>query len=418
MGENSSEKPNPVSRRDFLKWTGRAAVVAVATSIAGSVPQIESKEKINQLSGPIQIDFAPNFNNEQLARRFLGDKYKSLDELEYESLMNMKYGEEFESWAVRNYPEAALFQDYIARFKDHGSEVAQAMKEGGKLLGKSIEPTIIPVQNLIRPENITFSTDEWENAGISVNLEPQPIIEAIKKIRLNSSNQRVVNLSLLMGRMEIWKSPLTDPYPNKPFIASSTDENGNRVYNVNNKPFETQEEAWGEWRRLMMDYNQTGEGKNLGTRRVEPYTKERIGENFPKLVEIAKAFPDMVICAATGNALDDLRSVKDQIPPNLIILADWDPKENKPVFNIPGADIYIPYQEVTEGAGSSLATGFTSAIVSELLNRGVGINEVKSKLLGMCRSSNWKLSEEFTEIARVLDLKKLKECKGESLTSS
>lgn len=231
MAEGTTPEKS-ISRRDFLRWVGTGVAAGVATSIASSAPQTESAEKIKNIPGPIQIDFAPNFDNEQLARSFLGDKYKSLGEIESESLTGMQYGEQFESWAVKNYPEAALFQTYLTRFKNHGTEVAQAIKEGDKLIGKSVEPVMIPLQNLIQPNAVIFLSDEWGNAGIAVNLEPQPIIDEIRKVRLNAPNQKVVNLSILIGRTEIWQSPLADPHPNRPGTFSLPNEDGTRAYFV------------------------------------------------------------------------------------------------------------------------------------------------------------------------------------------
>lgn len=232
--ENSKENAG-MTRRDFLKL---GAAGAVGLLFGPRILDWLSKEKEPTASSHvIMVDFAPEEpsdnldqaeypKNEKLAQKLLGNKFRTKEQIEDEfNSWGIMDGEEGFKKVLQKHPEMAIFYAYMKIFGNHGEMVAKAMKSAWQKLGQTKKPFVEPLQEIISPEDILFTTDEYGNYGAKINLKPERIIAGVKKT--NPNGGKVINLSLQVGEMEFWKSPLDELRSHAPFLRRIEDGIGN-----------------------------------------------------------------------------------------------------------------------------------------------------------------------------------------------
>lgn len=388
------------------------------------------------------VDFAPEQrlnelnqnkfpNNEQLGQTLLKEKYLSEKQLDEEFHTPFVLHERL--WEVlKVHPEAALLHTYLSMFENHGQIVATAMRETWKLRGETAKPYVVPLQDSISAEDIHFSQDEYGNFGAQVNLRPETIIPLVKEAQKTFPDQKIINLSLQLGTLEFWRSPLEDPYPNNPSLTSVNDDKGNIYYfvNPNKKSGRHISDANGkiikyvlddggelfpkerdvankEFEALLTEYQKTPEGKNPGPRIKGAYSKEK-QNNVLLLNKVAEAFPDSFVAAAAGNYKDDFRNVADQISSRVTVVGQWDDENNSPAFKVYGADIYVPSKELGI-ASSSQSTGVISAVANSLVNEGISVENLKQTIIkNYCDEVNYQDGAGITVKTHLLNINKFK----------
>lgn len=405
-----------VSRRRFLK-----GVVKGATALATASLLKESKgpEKLKEIpSNLVMIDFAPqkqspNFhqdifpNNNQLAEELSGGEYDYLGiqkELAagvvrrnvdligiYSNAREVRLFYE----ALKKYPKGTLVYGALRTFGRHGELVAGAMRKTLKQYGYHITPHIIPLQEIINPASVEFTIDELGNRQFFITVEPESIIEMLKKF----PDQKVVNFSFQMGKLGFRLTekekkligPIEYPrgsvmvlgdkvtysisLPNGEKINVSTEEEYNRL--LEESFVKSQEKAF-----------QVIDAKYPGYTAVGAYSRgENNFPNFEKLLKLCGAFPDKLFVCAGGNFRDNILEIrevlKDSWPQNLLVVAEW-LQGKGPRDDMKGADIYVNNDALGLPEGSSFSTPVISALASILVNNRLIKEEIKQKLFSFC----------------------------------
>lgn len=358
-------------------------------------------------AGIIQKEFPSS--NDDLVKKLLGDTYISRQQLTEE------FGGDFENKmgeVTNKYPQALLYKFFDTYFS-HGQEVAQTMERTfGKLGLKSTGIDLVPLQNVFAKEDIKFVTDSLGNLGVSINFDPQKIIELLR----NDQN-RIVNMSFQVGDVNIFleKKYRSVPQPENIYSGNSvqSDDKGNIYigavgYAVNKDGITINVDVQGKEvgpttpdeqkilrQQKLEEANQKAiikETKSPLTKIVGAYDQDKARENLPKLFAVANAYPDKLFFAASGNEGEDfeeiLRELKGQKPKNLLIIGQWTGNYG-PTHKVVGADIYVNNEELGLGYGSSLSTAALSAYAETLLRQGLSQEEVLERIKTNSHQENY-----------------------------
>ncbi len=380
--------------------------------------------------GIIQKEF---FQNDELAKKVLGDTYLSKEQLEQEFgrpidwAFSPDVAEAAE--ATKKYPQILLHKFADTRL-GHGETVTRVMEKTWNSLGlQSTGVEIIPLQTIFDTASIKETKDALGNKGISISFDPKRIIDLLR----NDTN-RVVNMSFQVGDIELLIEKRRKVMPeaeSTPTLESLAmfDEKDNAyigaVYTMNDattyidaegkevKPA-TPEELRVLKQTLKEREKEAAEKAEKNARIVElehpdikiigAYDRTKARENLPKLFEVARAYPDKLFFAAAGNEGEDLREalkeLGDEKPPNLSFVAQWT-AGFKPTHNVYGANIYVPNSNLGAPDGSSFSTPIMAAYAETLFKQGLSMQEVMKKIINTCVTRQYNADNE--EQAFVLD---------------
>lgn len=346
-------------------------------------------------AGIIQKEFP--LSNDDLVKKLLGDTYISRRQLTEE------FGGDFESKMgemTNKYPQTMLYKFFDTYFS-HGQEVAQAMERTfGKLGLKSTEINLVPLQNVFDKKDVKFTTDSLGNPGVSVNFDPQKIIEL-----LGNDQNRIVNMSFQVGSVDIFleKKYISIPQPKLADENAFRDNDGNiyigavgiKVTNDKTiyvdtqgkeiKPTTPEEQKILRQQKLEEAKQKATikEARSPLTKIIGAYDSDKARGNLPKLFAVANAYPDKLFFAASGNEeenfQDALIQLKDQKPKNLLIIGQWTSNYG-PTQKVFGADIYVNNEKLGLDYGSSLSTAALSAYAETLFRQGLSPKEVLEKI--------------------------------------
>jgi len=227
------------------------------------------------------------------------------------------------------------------------------------------KPQLYPLQSLINPKLVEFGRDKLDNSMLSISLEPEPIVKVLK----NFPQQKVVNLSLQVGKMGfVYEEKWLEPQARE--ISPGVYEEKTIVQTYETPQVKTQ----------------------------DAYTLENAQENLPKLFELCRSFPDKLFVAACGNTRDDIREARKLLasdwPNNLLLIGEWDDtfkyrQGNSDYGYVYGADIYVDNQSLGLEHGSSFSTPVVGALASIMMNQGLTVEETKEKILHSCDSKKF-----------------------------
>jgi len=426
----NSEQPRNPSRRLFFKRAGVAAGALAVSQIPDTPRKIlealatqqEAKEKEQSPSITI-IDAAPNYSNDEMVRRMLGEKYISKEQLMQE------FGQDFEEkWAdiQEKYPQA-LVHKVIDRYFTHGQRVKEVMEKTWESHGIQGDVQIKPLQEAFGPGSVRLISGSEGSFGVGLHFDPKRIIELLK-----SDTNNVVNMSFQVGNVEMYnRIKVVQDYTSDTSSAGplgTEDEEGNNILFVGAVMLSSKDgkvvgiDAQGkqvagikeEEYKKMQEEEKTKNGE-LVTRKITEesivgaYSKEKAEENLTKLFEVCNAYPDKVFVAAAGNSGEDVREALQKLeenrPKNLILVAESTEEEYngqswmRATYNVFGADIYVDNSKLGIPSGSSFSTPAIAAHASDLLGeRGITAANVREQLIARLTQSETLASRESSPI--------------------
>lgn len=379
-----------ISRRQFLKFAG---AVLAASQLPG-----EWRETENFQTPVLMIDFAPTRkingivqsgypDNDKIIQQALGPDYISRKQIVTEfgaDIFTNK--EEFRTDFFRRYPKAAAMYGIMATFQNHGELVGETMRKTWKNKGVKNSVYIEPLQEVIDFGSARLTQDELGNHGFFVQVEPRPIIDLLSK----HPDQKIVNFSFTLGEVGFWivsRIKKRTEQVNYPSVIVGNDENGNKTYTVvsgDGKPLSEE-----EYEKMMDELSEKTmkviELTPPSIKEIDAYKGENAEANLSKLFQVCQAFPDKLFVVAAGNYASDLRPARQKMvdgwPNNIIFVAEWNGDDKQPTGLVDGADLYVDNAKLGFGNGSSVSTPIVSAVATQLFEQGLGIEEIKRKLL-------------------------------------
>ncbi len=394
------EKPKPVqdrpqnpARRSFLKGLAGLAGLAAIGQIPDTprnipAPEAENKEKVFGEPKLTIVDVDPNIPNERLVKQALGEKFILKDQLRAE------FGEDYKNkWSEigQKYPEALMYA-FVEKYFTHGKDVSAVTEDIWKRIGLGNKKArLIPLQTILDQQSVKTIKDSEENPGVSVNFDPQKVIDILK----DDPNQ-VVNMSFQVGNVDLYavthrqkellgapseEMLLEDDEGNYyPGARSISVENNQKVY-LNEKGEKVAPVSPEDYQKRQEQERGVKETLTTSTKIEGAYSKDKAKENLPKLFEVCKAYPDKLFVAAAGNEGEDLREALKQIekPNNLLLVGQWSvynvegSTAELPTHRVHGTDVYVNNSALQVPDGSSFSTPVISAYASSLLSRGLPI---------------------------------------------
>jgi len=326
------EKPKPVqdrpqnpARRSFLKGLAGLAGLAAIGQIPDTprnipAPEAENKEKVFGEPKLTIVDVDPNIPNERLVKQALGEKFILKDQLRAE------FGEDYKNkWSEigQKYPEALMYA-FVEKYFTHGKDVSAVTEDIWKRIGLGNKKArLIPLQTILDQQSVKTIKDSEENPGVSVNFDPQKVIDILK----DDPNQ-VVNMSFQVGNVDLYavthrqkellgapseEMLLEDDEGNYyPGARSISVENNQKVY-LNEKGEKVAPVSPEDYQKRQEQERGVKETLTTSTKIEGAYSKDKAKENLPKLFEVCKAYPDKLFVAAAGNEGEDLREALKQI---------------------------------------------------------------------------------------------------------
>ncbi len=391
-----------------------------------------------------QKDF---FQNDDLIKRILGEDYLSEEELNKALGRPMDWSTIYDiakaADTLKDYKTQILLQGFIHRqvYTDHGKNVAAVMEGTWNAMGlKSTEVELLPLQHIFDKASIKEAKDNLGNEGIRITFDPNRVIELLK-----DNKSRVVNMSFQVGDVDIVieKRRRLVPTPEQPSLnhpGSFLDVKiGRNVYigvasvakNVTTGelqyldsegkvikpiPLEEHEVLENQLKKKQAEANRkaTKEAQTKAYIQELDYPalkiigasdREKAQENLPKLFTVASTYPGKLFLAAGGNEGEDLREALkiygNQKPANLLILAQW--ATGMPKHNVYGADFYVVNSNLGIPEGSSFSTPFVAAYAEMLFMQGLSIEEVKQKIVEVCREREYDTLQGEVEKALIID---------------
>lgn len=423
-----------VSRRGFLKAlaAGGLATLGLGSSNLGH----ELKEGLKDISPLLAVcDFTPGIASEESKKRILGADYRSPLQLVVEYGKDYLERENLVEKISREHPKLAAVLGVVEIFKSHGQTVISVLNQTLESSGSYVKPEAIPLQNMLQGE-IEVTKDHLGNPGFFTEIGSRPIIESLRRL----PSKKVVNFSFQTGESGFYliekieeENPEGIDLQTKGTVTK--DSQGNEIFylykgNINFIKEGGQLVCYAEGKKLSPvskdEYErwQSQEVPKVIKQLESPfvlakgaYTKENAVENLTSLFEICRAFPDKLFVAAGGNYRDDVREARKSLagvwPKNLILVAEWNSKVERPEQMVQGVDVYVDNGKLGMGHGSSLSTPVVSAIASLLAEKGLTIGQIKEKIFSFCSPVQYKeyISVEKRYVkqeARLLDLTKTK----------
>jgi len=386
---SKSPKQEQAERKELIPYSPSITILDAAPSVS--------------TEGLIQKEY---ISNDEMIRNMLGDKYVSKDQILQE------FGENYEEkWdeVVSKYPQALIYR-FVDSYFTHGEKVTRALEHTLERSGfKSTGVNILPLQGIFDKDSVKFIKDTSGNPGISLNFDPERIIEVLK-----DDPSRVINGSFQVGSVELFQETKVDTEvipkydPNDPrfsesgyflddgkiFYQGAVESRRNSDGSVDYLDAEGEKVepiSWEEFKRRKLENSEVKEYKSTSLSIVGAYTKEKAMENLPKLFEIANAYPDKFFVFAGGNTGEDFREamekLKDQVPKNLLIAAEWIKgnyggfEYEGPAGMVYGANIYVNNVAAGSPHGSSFSVPELSAEIDVLLSRGLSFEQAKEAVL-------------------------------------
>jgi len=404
LGEPKTHKTRKLfTRRRFL-----AGLAALAAAI--SACNIEPQNEIPK-DTTLVIDIAPGFDNEGLVRRLIDPNFKTKVELEQELGIDLAINDrrQFNKKVLEKYPITALAHRFIDGYGGHGQLVADTIKASRLQLGYRGDVQIEPLQPIF-VGNLKFVKNREGNWTVSAEIPPEPLIERIARF----PNSKVVNLSFPVGSFSFtlvqyelsWngkKSYTTLPYYYQPDSAAPhgfyiypfgvgeverygrkvvVDKDGNEVEPMTAK-------QWIEYDETL--YYETGqkiENEDPYVFIEGAYNEDKALDNLRKLFQICNRFPDKNIVVAGGNTQENILearySLKDNWPPNLLMVAEWDAANGRPFSQVHGMDLYVD-TKTTYPKGSSIASPIAATVVEALRLKGLSPAEAVTKVIQLSK---------------------------------
>jgi hypothetical protein len=338
------------TRADFIDFIKRGSLALLASQIPG-----EFRERLVPLpTNTAIVDFAPStqtsgiiqnefFDNDMIIRQILGSEYVSKKELLHKLGLKALDRNNLERRVYEQYPKVALVYGAFDHLENHGSAVAQALCLGWKMLGRKSTPYIIPIQEIMKPEEVHFPVDDAGNMGLFYEVNPNSLVRAIAKHLKRAPMIQVINFSLQMGPMGFY--------------------------------FVDKEE------REVVYRNDDGRAEKMQPVKVEKtyiriedaYTPDKVWQNIRKLMEVCSQFPHIQFVAAAGNVDDDLTDVRKLLDwykskyGNLSLIGEWIAGKGRPRGEVYGADFYVENHKIGLSGGSSISAPVISSLNSTLL---------------------------------------------------
>lgn len=309
-----------------------------------------------------------------------------------------------------NYQEI-LFNAFVNSYLSHGEKVAEVMKNVWDVMGfSSTSVELRPLQTTISSNSIKKIKDDLGNEGISISFDPKRIIDLLK-----DDTNHIINMSFQAGDVDIFieryrkviqqpdllPDSLIDDEENIRIgaIGITVLEDGRKVYvDVDGK------EIGATTPKELEELRRKNEEKAKNNTHIETlpiplpkivgaYTKEKVGENLPKLFEVAKAYPGKLFVAALGNESEDIRawlkSHPNEKPSNLLLIAEWSSQEEQPVRSVFGADIYVDNVSFNLPRGSSFSTPVMTAYIEMLLRKGLTKDRAIDEIRRSCQNKSY-----------------------------
>lgn len=362
----------------------------------------------------------------------------------YDNFQSLK-----EKYGDKLYP-TMLFTLMMDEKKNHGLEVASALKQSEGYYGKQITPILYPSQSIYqnaRFRPFTIKGDSWENHGFEITLNADIVIPLLQKAKSDSNVvHSIFNLSWQLGNQQvvfgewgtesprvstIWSNttgpngePLFYVFPNREFgpldgkekvingktylvfpegIKEIAKRNTTEDYYVpiDNtlallaEPRDKAEQIYDHFEGLsekeLKDDSQINPVVNIEI--LDAYRTDAVPKSIQEVIKVAKAFPNDFIILAAGNEEDNLTNIP-VLPNNIIIVGEWKDGSIKPTGSVYRAEIYVPNSKLKLGRGSSFSVPFISATIEKMLAQNIPFNEIKQRLqYGLSTKESYRVRE-------------------------
>lgn len=340
----------------------------------------------------------PRLEQEDYLKIILKDDYISPKQLELE------FGTSFREnvnliW--KKYPKVALAYYWLNEYGNHGVSVEKAGNIVLNVFGFNKQKSdFYPLQNLSSHDGSDNSIpeivyDELGNAGVFPETQPKSLIDAIKTTYPQNAR---FSFSFTLGKGGFWiitkerqvrleKVPQFNSifdtkrdawvYFPETAIATITNE-GIEITSKTGEPIKplSEKEAEEEREKATKESQELVVYDSPQFKKIDGYNRINAPESLPKIFKVAESFPDSAFFAAAGNTEDDLRTMKDKQPKNLVFIAQWNSFKSGPDGRVDGADLYVDNYSLGLGAGSSFSTPAISALADILEFYGLNNKQI------------------------------------------